>query len=207
MGAGFDLTALGWRVLLLGGSSGIGKSLVALRLGQRLGLPWLQVDDLRLALARSGVPFPDADAVSTFDGAGGLLAHGELLAPAIEVVIENHVDQQHPAILEGDAILPGLFERPSVRRNADSGWLRAVFLYEPEAGVIQGNMKARGRTLSDAAHAHKNWRYGGWLRQQATRRGLPTLPVRPWNTLEERILHVASLPLALRAPHTAESQR
>ncbi len=207
MGAGFDLTALGWRVLLFGGSSGIGKSAVALRLGQRLGLPWLQVDDFRLALLRSGVPFPDADAVATFDGAGGLLAHGELLAPAIEVVIENHVDQQHPVILEGDAILPSLFERPSVRRNADSGWLRAVFLYEPEASVIQENMQARGRTLADTAHAHKNWQYGGWLRQQAALRGLHTLTVRPWDTLEERILHVASLPLTLRAPHAAGSHR
>ena len=198
--------ALGWRILLLGGASGIGKSTVARRLGQRLGVPWLQVDDFRLAFVRSGVPFPDADAVPTFDALGGLLTHGELLSPAIEVVIENHVDQGNPAILEGDAILPNLFERPSVRRNAESGWLRAIFLYEPEEQVIQENMQARGRTLTDAAHARKNWHYSEWLRQEAEQRGLPTLPARPWQTLEDRILASAQPPLILRSafhvPHS-----
>lgn len=198
MGTRSDPAAPDWRVLLLGGASGIGKFTVAMRLGRRLGLPWLQVDDFRLALIRSGLPFPDADAVPTFDGPGGLLAHGELLAPAIEVVIENHVDQGNPALLEGDAIVPTLFERPSVRRNVDSGGLRAIFLYESEERAIQQNMWARGRTLSDAAHAHKNWRYGEWLRQEAEVRGLPTLPARPWDTLEDRILHVAGASLTLR---------
>ncbi len=196
----FDLGALGWRILLLGGASGIGKSTVAMRLGQRLGIPWLQVDDFRLAFVRSGVPFPDADVVPTFDGVGGLLAHGELLSPAIAVVIENHIDQKNPAILEGDAILPGLFERPSVRRNAESGWLRAIFLYESEEQVIHENMQARGRTLADSAHARKNWQYSEWLRQEAARRGLPTLPIRPWQTLEDRILTAAQAPLI---PHPA----
>jgi len=203
----FNLAALGWRVLLLGGASGIGKSTVAGRLGQRLGLPWLQVDDFRLALIRSGLLFPDADAVPAFDGAGGLLAHGELLSPAIEVVIENHVDQRNPAILEGDAILPALFERPSVRRNADSGWLRAIFLYEPEEGAIRENMQVRKVGHTDAAHVHKNWQYGEWLRREAARRGLPTLPVRPWDTLEDRIRHAAHAPLAVRNPSSVEARR
>ena len=206
MTAQFDLGALGWRILLFGGASGIGKSTVAMRLGQRLGVPWLQVDDFRLAFVRSGVPFPNADAVPTFDGPGGLLTHGQLLSPAIEVVIENHIDQGNPAILEGDAILPILFDRPSVRRNAEASWLRALFLYEPEEQVIHENMQARGRTLADAAHAHKNWQYSEWLRQEAEQHGLPTLPARPWQTLEERIIAAAQAPLmphsALRIPHS-----
>jgi 2-phosphoglycerate kinase len=199
----FDHATLGWRMLLLGGASGIGKSTVAMRLGQRLGIPWLQVDDFRLALIRSGFPFPDADAVPTFDGTGGLLDHGELLSSTIEVVIENHVDQRNPAILEGDAILPAIFERDSVRRNADSGWLRAIVLYEPEERTILENMRRRGRTLSDTAHAHKNWQYSEWLRDEAEARGIPTLPVRPWDILEERILHTARVPLAIHYPSPA----
>ena len=205
MTAQFDPGSLGWRILLLGGASGIGKSTVAMRLGQRLGVPWLQVDDFRLAFIRSGVPFPDAEAVPTYDESGGLRTHGELLSPAIEVVIENHIDQENPAILEGDAILPSLFERPAVRRNAESGWLRAIFLYEPEEQVIHENMQARGRTLTDMAHARKNWQYSEWLRQEAALRGLLTLPMRPWDTLEDRILTIAEAPLTLidPIPHSA----
>lgn len=201
-----DSTALGWQVLLLGGASGSGKSTIAMRLGQHLGIPWLQVDDFRLALVRSGLPFPDADMVPTFDGPGGLVTHGELLAPAIEVVIENHIAQGNPAILEGDAILPAFFERLSIRRNADSGWLRAIMLYEPEERTLQRNMQARGRILSNTAHAHKNWQYSEWLRQEAESRGVPSLPARPWDTLGDRILHTAGAPLTIRDRRTSEAR-
>jgi len=205
MTAQFDLSALGWRILLLGGASGIGKSTVAMRLGQRLGVPWLQVDDFRLALERSGVAIPDSALAPTFDGTGGLIAVGELLSPAIEIICENHVAQSNPAILEGDAILPTLFDRPLIHRLAADGWLRAIFLSEPEEQVIQTNMQTRNRGHADTAHIHKNWRYSEWLRQEAARRGLPTLPVRPWQTLEDRILAAAQAPLmpcpASRIPH------
>ena len=38
-----------WMVLLIGGSSGVGKTSVANLLGLRFGASWLQVDDVRLA--------------------------------------------------------------------------------------------------------------------------------------------------------------
>jgi hypothetical protein len=196
----FDHAALGWRVLLLSGASGVGKSTVAKRLGQRLGIPWLQVDDFRLAFERSGFVIPDSAHAPTFDGPGGLVAVGDLLSPAIEVVIENHVDQRNPAILEGDAILPALFERPSVRQRTEAGRVRAIFLYEPEERVIYMSMQARAVGRTDAAHARKNWQYSEWLRLEAGRRTLPTLPARPWNTLEDRILTTAHAPLTLTAP-------
>ena len=154
-------------------------------------------------------PYPDCcTAVPTFDGPDGLLRHGRTAgSPAIEVVIENHVDQGNSAILEGDAILPAIFERDSVRRNADSGWLRAVFLYEPKERAIHENMQVRKVGHSDAAHARKNWQYGEWLRHEAEALAIPTLPVRPWDTLEDRILHVATTPLAIRHPSSAGIRR
>jgi 2-phosphoglycerate kinase len=48
-----------WKVLLIGGSSGVGKSSIARQLGRRFGTPWMQVDDLRLALQRSRVILPE----------------------------------------------------------------------------------------------------------------------------------------------------
>lgn len=206
MTAQFDLDALGWRVLLLGGASGTGKSTVAMRLGQRLGIPWLQIDDFRLALEQMGWPLPDSALVPTYDGPGGLIEVATLLAPAVEIVIANHVAQRNPAILEGDGVIPALFERPALRRDVERGAVRAIFVYESEERIIRRNMQARGRALSDAAHARKNWQYGEWLRGEAEARGIPALPARPWDTLEDRILAAANTPLmphaAFRIPHS-----
>lgn len=53
-------------VLLIGGASGTGKSTVAHQLGLQPGIPWLQVDDLRLALERSRVTLPENTAALYF---------------------------------------------------------------------------------------------------------------------------------------------
>lgn len=182
-----------WFVLLLGGPSGAGKSTVAAQIARRLGASWLQVDDLRLALARSGVAVPNADAVDTFDAPGGLVALGELLTPAVEVVIENHVDQRNPVVIEGDGILPALFDRPAVRARTSDGRTRALFLYEPDEDALYATMQSRRVGLCSRAHARKNVLYGLWLKQQAEQRGLPTVPARPWDTLADRILAASGL--------------
>ena len=128
-----------WDVLLLGGHSGTGKSTVAERLARRHGMAWLMADDLRLALQRSRavLPSPEATAALRFHATPGwwrhspehsserlrdaLIADGEALSPALEVVIENHVDQHLPVVLEGDAILPALLTRLPVRTRAAGG--------------------------------------------------------------------------------------
>jgi predicted kinase len=53
-------------VLLFGGPSGAGKTIIARQLGLGLGISWLQVDDLRLALQRSRVTLPEETAALYF---------------------------------------------------------------------------------------------------------------------------------------------
>ena len=117
-----------WYVLLVGGPSGVGKTTVAAQLARRLDVAWLMVDDLRLALQRSGLAIPDNPRAEALDPAEGAEAVGEVVSPGIEVVIENHVDQ-----------------------------------------------------------------YGEWLARESSKRGLPTVPVRPRDTLVERILGAVGL--------------
>lgn len=177
-----------WQVLLIGGPSGIGKTTLAAQVARRLGVPWLMVDDLRLALQRSGVPVPNADAVETFDGSGGLVALGELMAPSVEVVVENHVDWRIPIVIEGDGILPSFFERPSVRARATNDRVRAVFLTEDDEEALYANFQARQHGLRTLAHAHKNFLFGQWLKREAARHGIPTVAARPRETLADRVL-------------------
>lgn len=185
-----------WWVLLIGGPSGVGKTTVAAQVAEHLGVPWLMVDDLRLALMRSGVPIPDIPEIKPFDAQGSLIAIGEAVAPAIEVVIENHVDQHYSVIIEGDGILPSLFDRPSVRARASNGRVRAVYLHEPDPEALLANLIAR-RTdnwrENLQAYAHRSAAYGEWLTKEAEKRGIPIVAARPWDTLVDRILAASGL--------------
>jgi 2-phosphoglycerate kinase len=185
-----------WLVLLIGGSSGVGKTTVAPEIARRLGGAWLMVDDLRLALRRSGLPIPDSTRVEDIHEPGGLAEDGEALAPVIEVVIENHVDQRIPVVIEGDGILPSIFDRPPVRERATGGRVRAVWVHEPDPGALYANVLARGRDgwREDLRwYARRSVAHGDWLRREAERRGLATVPARPPGTLASRIIAAARL--------------
>jgi hypothetical protein len=166
---------------------------VAAQVGQRLGVAWSQVHDLRLALQRTCVQIPHSSPVGTFDAPDGLLTVGESLTPAIEVVMERHVDQRSRIVIEGDAVLPSLFERAAVHERATKGCIRAVFLYELDEGALYAGHRIRGRGFTDRAHVRKNVLFGQWLKQEADQRALPTVPARPWTTLADRILAASGL--------------
>ncbi len=200
-----------WKVLLIGGSSGAGKTIISERIGLLLGISWLQVDDLRLALQWSHVTLPEnTDALYQFLSPSawqltpeqfcqGLIAVGEVMLPAIEIVIDSHIATNAPIIIEGDGILPSLFARPLVQKHGQSGQVRAVFLKESEEEIIYANMLARGRgaeRLLEAelrTEARAKWLFGQWLSEQANCYGYPTLEARPWETLMDRVL-AACLP-------------
>jgi 2-phosphoglycerate kinase len=201
-----------WTVLLIGGPSGTGKTTVARQLGLRLSASWLQVDDFRLAFQRSRVTLPEGtEALYFFEETpdiwsmqperlrDGLIAVGRVMSPALEVVIENHVDTSAPAIIEGDSILPSLLARPSVRDRTIKGYVQAIFLIEPEEDVIRANMVARHRGIAERTeaelrtNAHAKWLYGQWLATEAYSYGLCIVEPRPWSTLVERVLAASSL--------------
>ncbi len=201
-----------WTVLLIGGPSGTGKTILAKQVGLRFGVSWLEVDDLRLALQRSRVILPEhTEALYFFEETprvwempaerlrDGLIAVGRVMAPALEVVIENHVDTAAPVVIEGDGILPSLFARPPVRDHAAYGNVRAVFLVEPEEDAIFANMVARNRRIVERTRAelrteaHAKWLFGRWLIEEARGYGLPVVEPRPWLTLFERVMMAVNI--------------
>jgi 2-phosphoglycerate kinase len=176
--------AVEWFVLLIGGASGVGKTTVAGEVARRLNAAWLMVDDLRLALERSGLPIPDSTRVEPVDAPGGLVAVGEAVSPAIEVVIE------------GDGILPSLLERPPVRARAAGGRVWAVFVHEPDPNALLANLVARGADdwREDLGwYARRSVAHGEWLKREAERRGLPIVAARPRDTLATRIIAAGGL--------------
>jgi 2-phosphoglycerate kinase len=203
----FSFQLLDRKVLLIGGISGAGKTTIARQLGLRLGLPWLQVDDLRLALQWSRVALPlrteelyffletpDVWKLPPERLCQGLIAVGEIMSPAIEVVVDSHLATEVPIIIEGDGILPALFARPIIRDLADRGAVQAVFLIESDEEMLFTNILKRGRGIAGRAEeelrteARAKWLYGQWLSEEAHRFRLPVLEARPWTSLTDRII-------------------
>jgi 2-phosphoglycerate kinase len=187
-----ESTSVAWQVLLLGGVSGVGKSTIARELGLRLGIPWLEVDDLRLALTRAGVYFPDPDIAPGIAGVELLLDVARLLMPALEAVIENHIDQRQPIVIEGDGIHPAIATRPTLRVRVASGHVRIVFLVD-DGRQLLANMRSRQRGIgvgpSDTldAHVQKNVMYGERLTTTARQLQLPVVTARLWSDVIERV--------------------
>jgi 2-phosphoglycerate kinase len=197
----------GWHALLIGGISGTGKTTVARQLGLCLGLPWLQVDDLRLSLQWSHATLPHhTDDLYFFLHTPNvwqlpaerlcqaLVTIGEILSPALEVVVASHLATAAPIIIEGDGIIPSILTCPDIYEQALRGEVQAVFLVEEDEDALFQNMVARdrgiaGRTEDDLrAEAHAKWLYGQWLTEEARHLHLPVLAARPWSSLIERIL-------------------
>lgn len=201
-------------VLLIGGPSGSGKTTVADAIGRRFSIPWLMVDDLRLAFQYSQVALPTGtDALYFFADIDGpkrhvwrasperlrdaLIAVGNVMAPAIEIVILHHLDQRRPIVIEGDGILPSLLTRPRLQDWMRSGNIRAVFITEPDDEVLLRNMLARGRGVD--AMSMDNMRtevrakalFSYWVETEARRLDLPVVSSCPLDNLVQRILTVA----------------
>ena len=179
---------------------------MARELGLRLGLPWLHVDDFRLAFqhSRAVLPRGNEELYLFWDVPGvwqlsperlrdGLIGTGEALSATVEIVAANHVNHAGAAILEGDGIVPAVVARPLLREKVARGQVALVFVVEPDEDVLLGNMLARGRGMAGQTaderrtEARAKWLFGRWLAIEAGRYGLPVVEPRPWETLAERI--------------------
>ena len=185
-----------WRVLLLGGASGVGKTSVSYRLAQRYGVGLTEIDDFQVVLERMTTPDQQPelhffrtrpDEWRRMDEEQRLahaIRHAEAMAGALELVIANHLDGGSPLVLEGDFLLPSLAVRPAYDGVPAKDQVRALFLYEDEEQIGRNYLAREGRPQPGRARA--SWRHSEWLRREAARLGVPAIPARPWDTVLER---------------------
>ncbi|NJC68480.1 hypothetical protein HC031_01885 [Planosporangium thailandense] len=185
-----------WQVLLLGGASGTGKTSLSYPLARRYGTPIVEVDDLVEALQAITTPdqqpllhywrtHPEAATFPPERVVELQIAIARALWPAIEAVIDNHVQTGTPVIVEGDYLLPCPLP----------AGVRAVFVHEPDVEQLvrnYGQREPHAGVQRDRAEASA--RYGDWLAAQAQRHGHPVVPVRPWDTALDRVYELLDEP-------------
>lgn len=193
------MTAEDWRVLLIAGSSGTGKTTAALEIGSRLGVSVLQADELRLALQRTTSAeshpilhrFLDAGGDVWSDAgeyASGLRGVAEIVSRAVEPVIEHRIGRLEVGrlIIEGDGLLPSLV--------AHREGVRAVVVIEPDPVVLRARLADRDRgfrTLSGAAQTASvqgSLLFGNFLADAAKLILVPVVDATPLAGLADRIL-------------------
>ena len=189
-----------WQVLLLGGPSGAGKTSVSYRLARHFAIGITEVDDFQVVLERMTTPaeqpvlhywqtHPEVEDLSAEEILRHLIAIGEVMLPALEAVVLNHLESQAPVILEGDFILPTLAASPAFAELAPGGAVRGLFLYEESEEQLRQNFLQREPEEGvQEKRARVSWLYGQWLKEQAAQAGTLTLPARPWETVFARVL-------------------
>lgn len=192
-------SGLPWQVLLLGGASGVGKTSVSYRLARHYGAGLAEVDDFQVVLERMTTPerYPAFHYWRTHEGEARrmddeaqlafFLRYASALEEALALVVGNHIETRTPVVLEGDFILPSLAVRAGYGEEPADGRVRALFLDEEDEAQIARNFLQRdGKAQPQRARTSR--RVGEWLRAEAARLDLPTIPARPWESVLERCI-------------------
>ena len=186
-----------WAVLCIGGASCTGKSFLARQFACYHNIPFIEVDDIRIAL-RTVITREDYPDLFTFvDNPNfleefseerfvtGLVNVGRALWPALNVLIDKHVQCGEQIILEGDGIIPELLA------SSDPNKVKTIFLYDTLESIQERieNRNRHGKERESAARrAALSFAYSETIRKQAEQYGLPTLLATPNETLFERVL-------------------
>jgi 2-phosphoglycerate kinase len=196
-----------WNVLLIGGSSGVGKTFVARELARHLSLSLLLLDDIRLALqqATGDQTHPELHVFLNYQLGqwrnsesihADWVTVGRAMLKPLHAIIQHHciVPDVGPIIIEGDGILP-----IASNQFPDPKSVRMVFIVEQNETQLLQNLRSRGRgfrewdTLEQEGFVHASWIYGQWLAREANRLELPVIDAQPQETLLERLLSVAGV--------------
>jgi len=189
-----------WKVLLIGGPSGTGKTRLSYPLAARFGVPIVEVDDVVEGLLAMTTPEqqPALHYWSTHPEAAELppeeilqihLAVAEALTPALAAVVANHLATDTPVIIEGDYLLPGFAARDGFGGLPANGQVASLFLHEPDEDQLVANFA--GRESADGeqpGRARVSALYGEWLVSEGARFGVPIIRPRPWSSLEDRAM-------------------
>ena len=186
-----------WMVLLIGGPSGTGKSSIAYEISRFYGVSVLEIDDIYLSV-KAVTDAGRLPAIHRWDGGedwqtagiqgnvSWLIDVGREMIPALKAIVQRHIEDKVPVIIEGDFISPDLV------KLLDRPLARAVFLREDIPQIVE-NYRTREGGEPQRFRAEVSAAYGRWIEDSCGRIGCPVIAARPWETALVRVLDTLSV--------------
>jgi 2-phosphoglycerate kinase len=189
-----------WIVLLLGGASGVGKSMLSHRLARQLDVNLTEVDDFQIVLQTATSPeqLPllhfwrtTFDEYMSWTDEHRVEHHvrvcREVFQPAMRAVIADHLETGTRVVFEGDFLLPELAAMAVYGHQPNAGRVRGMFVSEPDEAQIAANYRTR-EGGAEAERARASRLFDSFLRAECLRHRVPVLDARPWDTVVDRAL-------------------
>jgi 2-phosphoglycerate kinase len=189
-----------WVVLLVGGASGVGKSMLSHPLARRLDVNLTEVDDFQIALETATAPeeLPLLHLWRTNFGEYTSWTHQrrvehhvrvcrEVFLPVMRAVIADHLETGTRVVFEGDFLTPEMATMATYVDQPNNGRVRALFVSETDEAQIVANYVAR-EGVAVAERARASWMFDAFLRAECNRHRVPVIDARPWDSLVERAL-------------------
>ncbi len=189
-------------LLLIGGSSSVGKTTVARSLASRLDWDLVQTDTI---LAAEHALNPLAGLIDLWDRPPQELC--EKLVAAASASMSHLIEYaakrsrvREGVIFEGERIHPKLVARLAQLEDVAAGFIiesDARRIYETlmkRSGTFRMLTESRRRTVAEVDRL-----YGSWLFQESSYLGVACIASQPWDTLEQRLLDTCAVQLRLAA--------
>lgn len=136
-----------WTVLLIGGSSAVGKSQLARQLANHYQYPLTEMDDIRIALHQlvDDKQYPDLftfinnkNFYSDFNEqtyTQKQLGVGAVIWKSLDILISKHIELKEQVIFEGDSIIPELLTKRDLQK------IKAIFIYDDFNSIKERQLK------------------------------------------------------------------
>lgn len=182
-----------WTVLFIGGASGIGKSSIAYEIAQYYGVNVLEVDDIHISVEtvttkesypavhywNTGVNWKD---VGVDGNVNWLIDVSKEITPVLKALVNRHIEDKLPIIIEGDFIYPEL------TKSFDNTEVKSIFINEPDINQIVQNYLSREGGDLQHYRAEISIAYGKWIADTCNQNNINLINSRPWDTLLMRAI-------------------
>lgn len=182
-----------WTVLIIGGSSGTGKSSLAYEIAKYYDVNVMEVDDIFLSVetVTTNESFPaihywdsgvNWETIGVDGNVNWLIDVSKEMLPVLKALVNRHLEDNLPVILEGD------FIHPELALSFDNPEVKAVFINEPDINQIIQNYMSREGGKPQQYRAKISIAYGKWLADSCKQNKIKMIEARPWDTALTRAI-------------------